>query len=188
MSIAVCELKEAFAFDYGFRGDYKVHLRLSNGALLRCVDASQVFADDKVGDVVPNIKADSVYVVEIEEDPKILDEEARSAKQSYKAAQSRQADLCRGQKPSAASADITDQLKKMSADQLREAGAEYQQLLEARDLEDLLYAGDIHDDGGGNDAAEMPRTLGLLREDGRDSPDSLDDAGKFDSSGSASDS
>ena len=132
MSIAVCELKEAFAFDYGFRGDYKVHLRLSNGALLRCVDASQAFADDNVGDVISKIKADSVYVVEIEEDPKvILDEEAWSVKQSYKAAQSRQADLCRGQKPSAASADITDQLKKMSADQLREAGAEYQQLLEA---------------------------------------------------------
>ena len=55
MSIAVCELKEAFAFDYGFRGDYKVHLRLSNGALLRCVDASQAFADDNVGDVISKI-------------------------------------------------------------------------------------------------------------------------------------
>ena len=141
-------------------------------------------ADDKVGDVVPSITAETVYIVEIEEDPKILEQEALGAEQTYKAAQSRRAELCGGQKPSAASAAITDKLKKMSTDELREAGAEDQQLLEARDLEDMLYAGDMHDYGGDNNAD----VLGLLTEDGRNSPDSLDDEGKFDSSGSESDS
>jgi hypothetical protein len=43
--------------------------------------------------------------------------------------------------PTRASALLTKQLKGLSTEELREKGDHYKQLLEARDLEDVLYEG-----------------------------------------------
>ena len=47
---------------------------------------------------------------------------------------------------SSGSAAVTQELKSLSADELREAGPRYRALLEARDCEDVLFSG-----GGGGD-------------------------------------
>lgn len=38
--------------------------------------------------------------------------------------------------------DLTQELKNMTTDQLKARGAEYQRLIEARDVEDILFSGD----------------------------------------------
>lgn len=70
----------------------------------------------------------------------------------------------------------------MSVAQLREAGAEYQSLREARDLEDCLFGEEnalalSTDD---RDEDPSPSASGAV-DDRPDSPDSLDDDGKFES-------
>eukprot|EP00040_Diaphanoeca_grandis_P026846 m.151282 g.151282 ORF g.151282 m.151282 type:complete len:114 (+) comp30751_c2_seq12:6663-7004(+) len=70
----------------------------------------------------------------------------------------------------------------MSASQLREQGAEYRALLEARDLEDVLYGGataliESDDDDNCN---IMTAPLTALDGERSDSPDSLDKEGAFD--------
>jgi hypothetical protein len=73
---------------------------------------------------------------------------------------------------------------------LREQGAEYKQLLEARALEDYYSQGGVeieHDglaEGDGADA-RAPVSSSLSEGEGEDDPDSLDEEGKFDSDDSS---
>ena len=71
----------------------------------------------------------ATYFVEVEEDP----EEAGKEKTTYIAPKSEK-------KVKTAQDILTDQLKGMSLEELEAKGAKYQEALEARELEDILYS------------------------------------------------
>ena len=78
---------------------------------------------------------------------------------------------------------ITNELRGLGVDQLREQGAAYKQLLEARALQDYYSQGGVGADGdeledGVDERSFAPATA----EGGVDDPDSLDEEGAFDSS------
>lgn len=74
-----------------------------------------------------------IYVIEVEED---AEEEAERRKNS-KPIQFYKADD--GPKKNGRIDGLTNQLKGMSLDELKEKGDKYKELIEARDLEDILY-------------------------------------------------
>ena len=83
------------------------------------------------------------YVLVVEEDPEL----ANAPRRVYDASGTTKAvGGLPGLGSSSGSAAVTQELKSLSADELREAGPRYRALLEARDCEDVLFSG-----GGGGD-------------------------------------
>ena len=76
------------------------------------------------------LEVGTVYMIEIENDEEA---ESKIEKKTYKA-------LATETKKTTGKDLLTQELKNMSADELREAGDKYKQILEARELEDVLYS------------------------------------------------
>ena len=91
-----------------------------------------------------NLQPGGEYIVEVEEDPKHAPKDSKP----YKAASSSRGGGFGFGRAGGASASVTDELKKMSAAELKaassggEGAARYRALLEARDLEDAMGGDD----------------------------------------------
>lgn len=132
-ALQVSEIKELFAFDYGFKGDYKVHLRTEDECVEPTPDPLRTLITSRDGRI-KGLTGGATYFCSIEEDPAVLEDEALNGKQTYTAPQ-------RTKKALGASDDITAQLKQLSTEELQAQGEDYKALLEARDLEDELFSG-----------------------------------------------
>lgn len=124
------DIDEQYCLSYAFKGNYLMMLREDNKDPDRKYLEKLPEGDDK-GWI--NVQLDKVYVVEIEEDPEEEAERRKNSKpiQFYKAEDQ--------PKKNARIDGITNQLKGMSLDELKDKGAKYKELIEARDLEDILY-------------------------------------------------
>lgn len=108
------------------------------------------------------------YTLEVYEDPSLVD----APRRVYQATgggggtcvASSASSVARGfGRVGGASASVTAELQGMSADELREGGARYKALLEARDLEDMMREG-ICDDGD-DESVATDDDAGMLGED-----------------------
>ena len=116
------DIEEQYAFSYGYVGNYKLKLRKEKekDIFLKCEDKK--FYGLEVG---------TVYMIEIENDEEA---ESKVEKKTYKA-------LAPVNNTKTTAKDLlTNELKNMSADELREAGDKYKEILEARELEDVLFS------------------------------------------------
>jgi hypothetical protein len=98
----------------------------------------KLIADYFLGfDPTPGIE----YLLVVEEDPK---HRSGSAPKAYRA-NSREKSVVLGKGNGTASANqqslLTSELKAMTSEQLKEGGEEYKKLIEARDLEEVLFSG-----------------------------------------------
>jgi len=112
---------EKYCISFVFKGNYVVQLKAADGTVL---DKSEE------GGFSP-IEDGGVYQLVVEEDP---EEVAKQVTRTYVAPKDD------GIKKKQGVSNITGDLKKMSIDQLQEKGEEYKQMIEARDLEDILYS------------------------------------------------
>ena len=112
-------IDEQFSFSFVFKGEYFLKLRpeKEKEVYLECNGKSFI-------NTIPG----AVYFVEVEEDP----EEAAKEKTTYIAPKIEK-------KVKTAHDMLTEELKGMSLEQLEAKGAKYQEVLEARELEDILY-------------------------------------------------
>ena len=76
------------------------------------------------------VELNGIYIVEVVPDAA---EEAKIERKVYVAPK-------KEDKKTSASAQITNELKNMSLDELKEKGDKYKELLEARELEDCLFS------------------------------------------------
>ena len=174
--VEIAEVNERFSFSYGFKGQYEIHLRPADVG-----GVTQPRLSRGEGCIL-GVAIGGEYFCEVDEDPTEVARQVEEAKHRKPLSLTGGG----GGGGSAAHRDLTQQLKGLSAEQLREAGAEYKQLLEARELEDCLFSG-----GGFADELHHPEPPASAAAaelvELRSSPDSLDDEGKFDG-GSSSDS
>ncbi|KAJ2997126.1 hypothetical protein HDV02_005867 [Globomyces sp. JEL0801] len=115
---------DKYAFSFVNKGQYKLYLRDSDNKLM-----------EKVGTTFINLIDQTKYTIEIEKDPEEIKRLASKPVQNIQF--NKQSDLTpRNVKVNA----ITNELKKMTTEQLMDKGETYKELLEARDLEDILYS------------------------------------------------
>eukprot|EP00039_Didymoeca_costata_P010182 m.136365 g.136365 ORF g.136365 m.136365 type:complete len:266 (+) comp14731_c0_seq1:1812-2609(+) len=126
-TLSVEDVNERFCFSYGFKGNYKIQLREGPES------GGGPYAERNETNFC-TLKLDTEYWCEIDEDKEWLaNEEKKGPKKVYKAPTEK--------KTTRETERITQQLKSLSADELRAQGAEYKQMIEARDVEDILYGG-----------------------------------------------
>ena len=152
------DVDDQYAFSFVFKGDFTCKLESSTGAIIELdggalrremrKDPDGFDPEEEEEKVVGTFSGLSLadadgtqacYVISVDEDPVLAAAEAKS-KTVYKASSAG------GIGPSRGSALVTAELKGMSAEQLREGGQHYRELLEARDLEDLMAEGATLDD------------------------------------------
>ena len=106
----------------GFKGDYKTHLRGPG-------DGESILPEED--GFIMGLNPGSVYYLSIEEDPSVKVEHVSL-------------NLTKKEKEigdTSAMKNITAELKGLSPEELKARGEDYKRLLEARDLEDVLYNG-----------------------------------------------
>ena len=112
-------IDEQFSFSFVFKGNYELKLRPEK--------ERDVYLETN-GKSFINLTQGAIYFVEVVEDP----EEANKEKTTYIAPKPEK-------KGKTAKDLLTDQLKGMSLEELEAKGAKYQEILEAREIEDILY-------------------------------------------------
>ena len=135
--LPVSDVDERFCLSFAFP-KCKLHLTDIEGSASANVSEN---ADDSF---FFNLNDGKTYWVLVEEDP----EEAKLSEERNRAYMDRKAQMRSGPLNQETSCGqkkrgvdlLTDELKKLSADELREAGPRYQELLAARDLEDCLFS------------------------------------------------
>lgn len=121
--MAWSDIDEKYCISFVFKGNFTVTLISPNGARVpRELDGN-----------FHHLEAGISYQLEVEADPTL----PISSKPAPLL--SRREDLVDALKRNARHDDITAQLKSMTTEQLQERGEEYRQLIEARDLEDILH-------------------------------------------------
>lgn len=170
-SVEIRAVKDMFSFDYGFKGNYKCHLREGEG------EGAKLYRGDS--DRISELLATdppTTYFVEIEEDAEEVARAKAQPRKVYKAPDVQSGNV--------ATRDLTRQLKGLSVEELKSQSARYQDLVEARDLEDVLFSGDgmMGSLLGRDNDEETPSSI--VGKAGRESPDSLDKEGAFDESSS----
>jgi hypothetical protein len=145
-ALKAADIAERYSFSFAYKGNYKLHLYrfADNASMTNRRNHGPVHLDDEFLDCVDGVE----YRVEIEEDEEeVKREELERAQRrpvqiismEQAAAQARGDGSGLRGKANAVDA-ITHELKQMSTDELREKGDKYKQLLEARDLEDILFS------------------------------------------------
>ena len=114
-------INEEYCFDIAYKGDYQLKLRLDDKE-----KTNYLKSEDKK---FYGLEVGTQYVVEVLEDEEA---ESKIEKKTYTAAPT-------SEKKMTAKDLLTQELKNMSADELREAGDKYKEIIEARELEDCLY-------------------------------------------------
>lgn len=150
-ALKAADIAERYSFSFAYKGNYKLHLfrYADNTPVTHRRSHGLVHLDDEFLDCVDVDE----YRVEIEEDEdEVKREEAERAQRrpvevismAQAAAQARgdgHGHHHGGVRGSSDAVDaLTHELKQMSTDELREKGDKYKQLLEARDLEDILFS------------------------------------------------
>ena len=118
--MAWADIDEKYCLSFVFKGNFKTTLVASDGT--RVVRNEEGFFDGLCDGVV--------YALEVEADPE-FPIESKPLHLSRRGDPAQSVGQVRVQ-------NITDQLKAMSADELREQGPEYKRLLEERELEEML--------------------------------------------------
>ena len=129
--LAVFDVDDRLCLSFAFP-KCRLHLTDTEGSPYPNVD------EDSSGGFFQSLQSGKTYWVLVEEDS----EEARQSEarnRAYLERKAKQRDpACSTEKRGVAL--ITEELKKLSAEELREAGPRYQELLAARDLEDCLFS------------------------------------------------
>ena len=122
------DIDEQYCLSFVFKGDYHLHIRDEKDPEKRYQpkhpDGLKAWVDCEDG---------KTYIIEVDEDPVLEAERRKNSKpiQFYKPEENL--------KKNNRIDGITNQLKGMSLDELKEKREKYKELLEARDLEDILY-------------------------------------------------
>ena len=114
------DIEEQYCFSVGFVGNFSLKIRKDKQRDVYLKNENKIFYGLEEG---------TVYVVEVEED---VEAEAKVEKKVYEP-------MKKEAKKTTAQDLLTQELKNMSSDELKEAGDKYKSILEARDLEDCLY-------------------------------------------------
>ncbi|TNV76308.1 hypothetical protein FGO68_gene14561 [Halteria grandinella] len=120
-------IDEEYCLSFVFKGNYALQIREEKDP------ERKYLAKAENGDKAwVNVQEGKVYVLEVDEDAEVEAERRKNAKpiEFYKPEQPKQNARING---------LTAQLKGMSIDELKEKGDKYKELIEARDLEDILY-------------------------------------------------
>ena len=139
------DVDEKYCFSFAFPGKYQLHL-FDNAVHPSNRTAENRLPEDQVAKIFPNLVDGATYFVEVEEDI----EESKKAREAYSKAPPKIMSMAEVNamtyasskteitQPNAQSQLITAELKGMKASEL--SGERYQQLLEARALEDCLFS------------------------------------------------
>jgi hypothetical protein len=152
------DINDAYYFSFAFKGDWRLRIvdKKLNTYMTRVdvkgqteVKSANVDDEEKaltkyLSDVFEGLVDQSVYSVEVEEDAEIMKQEAAQRQRdpsSYGIQRATKEDhaLMRGGGSKVRQDELTNQLKAMSKEELLEKGDKYKQLLEERELENILF-------------------------------------------------
>jgi hypothetical protein len=122
------DIDEQYCLSFVFKGNYALQIREEKDPERRYLPKQP----DGIKKAWIGVEEGKVYVLEVDEDAEIEAERKKNAKpiEFFKPDKLKENGRING---------ITAQLKGMSLNELKEKGDKYKELIEARDLEDILY-------------------------------------------------
>ena len=129
------DIDERYCISTVFPGKFKRHIVHGNKWAAEEAREDKVVADFFLGF---DPSQEKEYLLKVEEDPKHRTE---NPTRTYRASAGVKGLVGSGGTGKAQASLITDDLKNMTSEQLKEGGEEYKRMIEARDVEELLFSG-----------------------------------------------